>query len=166
LEGNFIVLLWSKWVFVFIPSLTWCAGRSDDNVPSSEIRAVIRFLILKNMTGTEIHRDLTETYGENMLSVQKVRKWVTEFKNGRESVDDNARPHSARQTHDLLKPFHWNVFPHPSYSSDIAPSDYHPFPDADRIFLWEGKASQTTQNSRQQSPNISASRARSTMKMT
>lgn len=41
---------------------------------------------------------------------------------------DNARPHSARQTQDLLEEFRWDVFGHPPYSPDLAPSDFHLFP--------------------------------------
>lgn len=41
---------------------------------------------------------------------------------------DNARPHSARQTRDLLDRFKWEIFGHPPYSPDLAPSDFHLFP--------------------------------------
>uniref|UniRef100_A0A1B6CNN9 Mos1 transposase HTH domain-containing protein n=1 Tax=Clastoptera arizonana TaxID=38151 RepID=A0A1B6CNN9_9HEMI len=41
---------------------------------------------------------------------------------------DNARPHAARQTQDLLTDFLWDVFGHPPYSPDLAPSDFHLFP--------------------------------------
>ena len=40
---------------------------------------------------------------------------------------DNARPHTAKLTRDKLKSFGWEVLPHPSFSPDIAPSDYHLF---------------------------------------
>ena len=40
---------------------------------------------------------------------------------------DNARPHSARRTTALLESFNWDVFNHPPYSPDLAPSDYHLF---------------------------------------
>ena len=43
-------------------------------------------------------------------------------------LHDNARPHAARQTQELLKKFGWTVMPHPPYSPDLAPSDYHLFP--------------------------------------
>lgn len=42
-------------------------------------------------------------------------------------IHDNARPHSANMTKDLLKKFKWEVFEHPPYSPDLAPSDYHLF---------------------------------------
>jgi len=40
---------------------------------------------------------------------------------------DNAKPHTAKITREKLKKFGWDVLPHPSYSPDIAPSDYHLF---------------------------------------
>jgi len=42
---------------------------------------------------------------------------------------DNARPHTANRTRELLDHFGWEVFDHPSYSPDLAPSDYHLFPN-------------------------------------
>jgi transposase len=39
----------------------------------------------------------------------------------------NARPHTAASTRALLKHFNWELFDHPSYSPDLAPSDYHLF---------------------------------------
>lgn len=41
---------------------------------------------------------------------------------------DNARPHTANVTLDLLKKFGWEIIDHPPYSPDVAPSDYHMFP--------------------------------------
>ena len=40
---------------------------------------------------------------------------------------DNARPHAARPVKTYLETLKWEVIPHPPYSSDIAPSDYHLF---------------------------------------
>ena len=39
----------------------------------------------------------------------------------------NARPHTATRTNALIKLFNWEVFDHPPYSPDLAPSDYHLF---------------------------------------
>ncbi len=50
---------------------------------------------------------------------------------------DNARPHTARSTLELLKKFNWELFPHPPYSPDTAPSDYYLFPTLKRHL--EGK---------------------------
>ncbi|XP_014790550.1 histone-lysine N-methyltransferase SETMAR-like [Octopus bimaculoides] len=40
---------------------------------------------------------------------------------------DNARPHTARLTKTLLEELGWEILPHPPYSPDLAPSDYHLF---------------------------------------
>ena len=40
---------------------------------------------------------------------------------------DNARPHTARATADLISKFGWGTVTHPPYSPDLAPSDYHLF---------------------------------------
>ena len=42
-------------------------------------------------------------------------------------LHDNARPHVAQAVKDAIKDFKWEVLPHPPYSPDIAPSDYHLF---------------------------------------
>ena len=45
-------------------------------------------------------------------------------------LHDNARPHTARQTQALLREkFHWDIFEHPTYSPDLAPSEFSPFPN-------------------------------------
>ncbi|UYV76641.1 hypothetical protein LAZ67_14001557 [Cordylochernes scorpioides] len=40
---------------------------------------------------------------------------------------DNARPHVAKVVKETLEALQWDVLPHPPYSPDIAPSDYHMF---------------------------------------
>ncbi|XP_054158390.1 histone-lysine N-methyltransferase SETMAR-like [Oppia nitens] len=40
---------------------------------------------------------------------------------------DNARPHVSNITRQKLETLEWEVMPHPPYSPDIAPSDYHLF---------------------------------------
>lgn len=42
-------------------------------------------------------------------------------------LHDNARPHTAHLTQQLLDSFGWEVVAHPPYSPDLAPSDYHLF---------------------------------------
>ncbi|KAG5317326.1 MOS1T transposase, partial [Pseudoatta argentina] len=42
-------------------------------------------------------------------------------------LHDNARPHVAKPVKTYLKTLKWEVLPHPLYSPDIAPSDFHLF---------------------------------------
>ncbi len=52
--------------------------------------AVIQFLMAKNMSVVEIHRQLTEVYGSDVMSVQMVRKQCQEFHKGRCEVHDKS----------------------------------------------------------------------------
>jgi hypothetical protein len=42
-------------------------------------------------------------------------------------LHDNARPHTAAATRDLIATFGWEEFDHHPYSPDLAPSDFHVF---------------------------------------
>jgi len=42
-------------------------------------------------------------------------------------LHDNAWPHTVASTNALIKLFNWEIFDHPPYSPDLAPSNYHLF---------------------------------------
>jgi histone-lysine N-methyltransferase SETMAR len=48
-------------------------------------------------------------------------------------LQDNARPHTAALTMATLLKLKWDVLPHPPYSPDLAPSDYHLFGPIKRV---------------------------------
>lgn len=61
-----------------------------------------------------------------MGMVQKVGNWATRH----DTLifhHDNARPHVAQVVKTYLDGSGWEVLPHPPYSPDLAPSDYHLF---------------------------------------
>ncbi|GBN03244.1 hypothetical protein AVEN_229023-1 [Araneus ventricosus] len=56
-----------------------------------EVRSVIRFLNAKKVKPAEIHRQLVEIYGENVMTDGMARKWVRQYNNGRINFHDEER---------------------------------------------------------------------------
>ncbi|GBM66704.1 hypothetical protein AVEN_275749-1 [Araneus ventricosus] len=56
-----------------------------------EERSAIRFLNAKNVKQAEIHRQLVEINGKNVMTDGMVRKWVRQFNDGHANVHDEAR---------------------------------------------------------------------------
>ncbi|GBM56935.1 hypothetical protein AVEN_157374-1 [Araneus ventricosus] len=56
-----------------------------------EVHSVIRFLNAKKVKPAENHRQLVQIYGENVMTVGMVRKWVRQFNDGHTNVHDEAR---------------------------------------------------------------------------
>ncbi|GBM70796.1 hypothetical protein AVEN_127342-1 [Araneus ventricosus] len=81
----------------------------------------------------------TLAHQEALLSLQIVigrqRKLLRAIQNRRRGLlsgrivllCDNARPHTAAATQELLDQFRWEIFDHPPYSPDLPPSDFHLF---------------------------------------
>ncbi|GFW14369.1 transposable element Tcb2 transposase [Trichonephila clavipes] len=58
-----------------------------ESLTKCEIQSVIRFfLIARNMSAADIHRQITEVYATEAMSDSEVRKWVRKFKDGRTNV--------------------------------------------------------------------------------
>jgi transposase len=68
-----------------------------ENPSSVEVRAVIRFLNATQKSPTEIHKELVEVYGENVISRKQVSVWCNQFKERRTSLLDEraGRPTTA-----------------------------------------------------------------------
>jgi hypothetical protein len=62
-----------------------------ENPSSVEVRAVIQFLNAKQKSTTEIHKEVVEVYGENVISCKQVSVWCNQFKEGRTSLLDEER---------------------------------------------------------------------------
>jgi len=79
-------------------------------------------------TGTTITADrYCQTLKNLRRAIQNKRRGM--LTKGIRFHHDNARPHTARVTTALIKDFGWDIILHPPYSPDVAPSDFHLFPD-------------------------------------
>ena len=56
-----------------------------------EIQSVIRFSNARNVLPSEIHHQICQVYGDNVMSDGMVRKWVRIFNEGRENMNDETR---------------------------------------------------------------------------
>src|SRR5262245_16970615 len=55
-------------------------------------RAVIQYLQKKRMLSKEIHEDIVATLENDAPSFATVKKWTTEFRRGKESLEDDPKP--------------------------------------------------------------------------
>ena len=65
----------------------------------------------------------TRQLGQLAAAIQEKRRRKTEVC----LLHDNARPHVASATRQQLEELGWTTVPHPPYSPDLAPSDFHLF---------------------------------------
>lgn len=57
----------------------------------TEVRAVIKFYVLKGKTATQIKAKLDAVLGDSSPAMSTVHTWVTDFKRGRKSCEDAHR---------------------------------------------------------------------------
>ena len=55
-------------------------------------RAVFQYLHKKGLIPKDIHNDMVATLGKDAPSYATVKRWVAEFKRGRQSLEDDPRP--------------------------------------------------------------------------
>jgi len=75
-----------------------------ENPVYCEVHAVIRFLSTKTFKAADIHCQISDVYGENIMNGGMVWKWVRAFKDGRTNIHDeeqSGRPSVV--TDDLIK---------------------------------------------------------------
>lgn len=90
-----------------------------------DYRGIIYFELLpRNITITgQIYCD---QLGRLEAKLKKARPGLVNRKNVI-IQHDNARPHISKIAQQKIKELEWEILPHPAYSPDIAPSDYHLF---------------------------------------
>ncbi|KAG5319591.1 MOS1T transposase, partial [Pseudoatta argentina] len=110
------------------------------------LRGILLHYFIQKESAAEAHRILVQTYGDNALSDTTCRDWFRRFKNNDFELEDKERSGAPKKFQDkeleqLLdedpsqtlrndpepRTLGAKVLPHPSYSPDIAPSDFHLF---------------------------------------
>jgi len=105
-----------------------------------EIRSVIRFLNARNVLPSEIHHQICQVYGDNVMSDGMVRRWVQMFNEKQENVDDevwSARPSLVND--DLVRKVNERV--HDDRHFTISDLSLH-FPQISRTLLYDIVSSQ------------------------
>ena len=89
-------------------------------------KGVLYYELLKS--GETITGDLYRRQLIKLNAAIKAKR--PEYATRHESIifhDDNARPHRTQPVKNYVENIGWEVLPHPPYSPDLAPSDYHLF---------------------------------------
>jgi len=76
--------------------------KTIEGAADCEIRFLIRFLNSRNVLPSEIHHQICQLYGNNVMSDGMVRKWDRMFNEGRENVHDEARSGRPSSVNDVL----------------------------------------------------------------
>ena len=76
--------------YVYVCSCASNIFKTNEGATDCEIPSVIRFLNTRNVLPSEIHHQIYQVYGDNVMSDSMVSKWVRMFKEGWENVHDEA----------------------------------------------------------------------------
>lgn len=131
-----------KWIFYDNPDrkAEWLdPGQASSSTPKRNIhghkvllciwwdaKGVLYYELLKpneTVTGDRYANQLMHLSRE----IDTKREWKGKGRRKVTLLHDNARPHVASVTQQKLTELGWEILPHPAYSPDIAPSDYHLF---------------------------------------
>lgn len=132
---NNIITSDEKWVVYvnYTRKRQWLeAGQSGIATPKNELHPSKVMLSVWWGTRGVIHWELIPT-GSTITSdlycqqLDRVSAKLHEKQNKVYYLHDNARPHVAKLTCEKLLELGWTVLPHPPYSPDLAPTDYHLF---------------------------------------
>jgi hypothetical protein len=80
------------------------------------------FMALGTTITSEVNREMLNKL---QRSIQNKRRGM--HTKGVVILHDNSWPHTLARTNALIRLFNWEIFDHPPYSPDLAPSDYHLF---------------------------------------
>ena len=131
------------WVHYFMPeskrsSMQWCHPGSPKakKVKTMFSAGKVMATIFWDSKGVLYMDFLTECHTINAEYYSALLKGLvkTAIRNRRKRaqtsvsfLQDNAHPHVADRTMDTIQKLKWNVLPHPAYSPELAPSNYHLF---------------------------------------
>jgi hypothetical protein len=78
-----------------------------------------------------LERNLTDTAERCCQQFRRLEEAMQQKRPGRRNGvilhHDNARPHTANMMKAVIQELDWEILPHPPYSMDITPSNYHVF---------------------------------------
>jgi histone-lysine N-methyltransferase SETMAR len=109
-------------------------NKKIDNPTDCEVRYVIRVLNAQNVLLVEFMPRGTTINAESYCATLRRLRYAIQnrrrrlLSSGVMLLHDNGYPHAAARTQAMLEEFVWEVFEHPAYSPDLAPSDFHFFP--------------------------------------
>ncbi|GFY17905.1 histone-lysine N-methyltransferase SETMAR [Trichonephila clavipes] len=88
------------------------------------IRGIIHFEVFK--PGETVNADLHSEQLDR-LNQSSIEKYLAIINRKGVILQHNARPHYERKTLEKINGLGWEVLPHPPYSPDIVPTDFHLF---------------------------------------